>query len=263
MTRIWRSLACATLAVTVTACSSSSSAPTAPATAQAPQISPATLTGLNNPDATLFAFGSAGTPAASPCAHNPATGQFSCQGQGGMHDGITFTVRHTYYDASGNIQPAFDAQTTAAVKTETTASGTSSYGGMTMTVDRTGVMMATGLGPNATTHTLNSTEQGTMSATMSNNGASGTMQSTMSATTTNLVVPVGRIAGPMLYPGPGTRLHSSTMTSTVNGQNRTTSMTRRETYDGSSIVRVEMTVNGVTEQCTVDLAARTSTCSSR
>lgn len=35
---------------------------------------------------------------------------------------------------------------------------------------------------------------------------------------------------------------------------------RQETFDGTSIVKVELTVNGVTQSCTFDLATRTSTC---
>jgi hypothetical protein len=38
---------------------------------------------------------------------------------------------------------------------------------------------------------------------------------------------------------------------------------RQETFNGTNIVQVELTINGVTQHCTFDLAARKSTCNDR
>ena len=44
------------------------------------------------------------------------------------------------------------------------------------------------------------------------------------------------------------------------GDSRGLTVRRRETFGGSTIVEVELTVNGVTPSCTFDLATNTSTC---
>jgi hypothetical protein len=62
------------------------------------------------------------------------------------------------------------------------------------------------------------------------------------------------------FPLSGSRTHSTTTTSTKGTETKTSSSSRTETFDGSGIVQVVMTVNGQTKNCTVDLASHTSTC---
>jgi hypothetical protein len=222
------------------------------------------MPGLNSPDASMFMVPGAVTMSyagAGSCAMTPATGQFTCPA--GMRDGLTYTIRQTFYDAAGNEQPAFNRETTASIRTETTASGTLTHQGMTTTTNRTGIMVTSGLGPNATTHTLNGSEQGTMSATMTQNGTTITLNATMSGATLDVVVPVRSAPDPTAYPLSGSRTHSATTTMTHPGGTTTATMTRRETFDGTNIVQIEMTNNGIVRTCTYDLAARTTTCGSR
>ena len=161
MKRNWLSfLATFATAATVAACSSST--PTAPnptPTTLSPVVPNTGASGLTNAEIPLFTVAGAGTyTGQGACTFNPSTGQFVCPDQ--SHGGLTVTSRFTLYDRSGNVQTAFDPATTASIKTETTASGTVSIGDNTVSINRSGVMTVSGLGPNATTHTLNGTEQG-------------------------------------------------------------------------------------------------------
>ncbi len=124
-------------------------------------------------------------------------------------------------------------------------------------------MTTTGLGPTATTHTLNGTEQGTTKSTSTRGGVTVTTDTSVTDTTTNFVVPVGRGEGTAAYPHSGVRVHTVTTTTSTPSGPRTMTTRRQETFNGSNVVQIEVTVNGVTQRCTFDLAARTSTCDNR
>ncbi len=271
MKATWRGLFLLILVVTVASCSSQQSPPAAPtssaSTSQAPPVptptAPSTPTttvgGLADPDARLFAVTAADTPAGAenPCVFDPASGQFVCPER--TRDGMTFTMRFTLYDASGNVQSARNRQT-AAIRTETTAEGSiTRENGATATVSRRGTMMTTGLGPDATTHTLNGNEQGTIVTTVTGrDGAKITTNTSVEDATTNLVVPVRPADRSAAYPLSGVRVH--TAVTKGPGDRGALTVRRQETFDGTNIVRIELTVNGVTQSCTFDLATKTSTC---
>lgn len=268
MARYWRGVTVLWIGVAMVACSDSKSPTTPPSPSNTPpgfsEVPPGAMPGLNSPDASMFLVTSAVTISsggAGACAMTPGSGQFICPG--GIRDGLSYTIRQTFYDAAGHEQPAFNRETTASTKIETTVSGTLTHQGMTMTTNRTGMMVTSGLGPNAITHTLNGSEQGTMSATLTHNGSPVSMNSTMSGATVNLVVPVRSAPDPAAYPLSGSRTHSATTTTTHPAGTTTATMTRQETFNGTSTVQIEMTTNGVTRSCTYDLAARTTTCGSR
>jgi len=251
-----------TLAVLATA-ACSSSAPTAPhptTQAQTTAFPTSTGSGLINAEIPLFAVSGADT-ASGPqgCVFNPAAGHFVCPEQ--SPQGIAVTTRFTFFDAAGNVQSAFDPATTSKIRTETTARGTMTFGEMTVTVDRIGVMTTSGLGPNATTHTLNGNEHGTITSSLP---GSRTMTMSVTGTTSNLVVPVTRGGAPA-YPLSGTRVHETT--TTMSGTNAPgglpMTVRRQETFNGTSTVLVEMTIGDMIQQCTYDLATRTTTCGLR
>lgn len=254
------------LAATALSCSESRQTPSAPSSpmmaATPPSMSQSPmgpLSSLADPDTRLFNVTGADTAPGGrgPCEYSPSTGQFVCQDQ--TRDGITFTMRYTLYDASGKAQSAFD-RNTASIKTETTAEGTTARdNGTTATINRRGTMTTTGLGPAATSHTLNGSEHGTVETTATaKDGTKVTTRSTIDSTTTNLVVPVRSGDRGSAYPLSGVRVHT---TVTTGPQSRgAVTVRRQETFDGTSVVRVELTVNGVTQQCSFDLATKTSTC---
>jgi hypothetical protein len=252
------------LTLALAGCSNETSSMSSPSPSGDGQDSSGSLSALANPDVPIFNLGAGDTSSdgRGPCVFDPESGQFVCPDR--SRDGITFTLRYTLYDANGNVQSRFDRATTASIRTETTASGTTTRENATSTIDRSGVMTTSGLGIGATTHTLNGTERGTVVTTASGqDGLKVTSHTTIQDSTTDLVVPVGskdRVRGPG-YPLSGVRVHETVTTSSKNGgEARTVTTRRKETFNGTNIVQVEITVNGVTQHCTFDLDTRQSTC---
>lgn len=256
----WRLVVLAFAAIAaVSGCSRSADTPTSP-TENAGQSSSA-LAALADPEVAIFNVTGADTSSGGrgPCEFNQATGQFVCPDQ--TRDGITFTMRFTLYDAGGNVLSAFDRTRVASIKTETTASGTTARSGASVTINRSGVMVTSGLGPGSTTHTLNGSEHGTVASTMTTaDGTRFTTNSTINDSTASLVVPVRNSRDDHAYPLSGVRVHATETTTTRGSTSRTVTTRRQETFNGTNIVQVELTINGVTQHCTFDLAAKTSTC---
>jgi hypothetical protein len=219
---------------------------------------------LTNPDVSMFAVPSADTGLAGsvgPCTLTPDTGHFGCPD--GRNGGLTVTRTVTYRDADGNTQPKFDAQTTASVTTDTTATGTQTRpDGSTATINRGGEMVVTGLLGDNMTRTVNGHEHGTVVGTSTaKDGSMITVNSTEDDTTADLVVPTANRPGNRLpFPLSGSRTHAETIVITGGPKAGTSMVVRTETFDGSGSAQVTITKNAVTETCTVDLTSKTNTC---
>ena len=242
------------LLMTAAACGQSSQSPTSPV----PFGSSAAVAALSNADVPICNVTAAGTlsgQSQGPCQFNgPGGGRFDCLEHRGGNLNFTRTV--TYYDASGVVQSAYDATTTASTKTETSASGSvTTRDGGTATFNRSGVMIVTGLAGAETSRTLNGTETGTVNIS----GTGFTTNTSITDTTTNLVVPVPR-TGKDTPPLSGSRTHSTSSTTTRGSVTHTDTMTRTETFDGTNIVQVVLTINGVTQNCTNDISNHSTTC---
>jgi hypothetical protein len=243
----------------------------------------ASIASLASPDVPIFQVGTAdtlssdnsgGTPMGpGPCQFDGASGQFGCADA--RKGNVNLTRKVIFRDADGNVQSSFDKTTTASVEVQTSADGTTSRpGGGTATIHRTGDMITSGLAGEETTHTLNGTEQGTVDGAWTlPDGTMATESTTISDSTHNLVIPVpaksdgmrpgGPGAGlnvPPPFPLSGSRTHATTTTSTRGSETKTTSLTRTETFDGTGVVQVVITINGETKNCTVDLVSHTNTC---
>jgi hypothetical protein len=250
------------LGVAAASCSSPGSAPAAPTapTQQAtmPTMSGSGPAGLADADAKLMAVTPADSPSGQPpCQFKPETGEFECPSQ--TRDGITFTRQFELYDAKG-VELSQFGPNVASIKTRTTANGTTTReNGAVATIQRAGEMMTTGLGPGAKSHTLNGWEKGTVTVVWTGkDGAKITTTTTIDGTTTNLVVPVRPGDPTKAYPLSGTRIHTTTTTGW--GGKGPLTVRRQETFDGTSTVQVQLTMNGVTQSCTFDLATKTNTC---
>ena len=204
---------------------------------------------------TLFDVSAAGTSGNGGCQY--ADGVFVCRDS---RDGLTMTRTIAFFDAAGNAQARFDPVTTASHKATMSVKGTLTLPrGGTATIDRSGSMTVTGLAGNETTHTLNGTEGGTIvHSGITVGGSPMVSTTTVHDTTYNLVVPVGRnLARP--WPISGSRVHVSTTAMTSSGGTTVPSlapMTMRvkETFNGTSVVTIEMTTPMGTRTCTRDLA---------
>jgi hypothetical protein len=254
-------------------CAQSQTSPSLKATqAQTLAAAGTAIVALTSPDTPIFEVSAADTSTSTgstsgpgPCVFDDTTGQFSCPDM--SRDGITLTRTFTIRDAAGNVQSKFDATTTASVEVQTSASGTTSRPhGATVTINRTGDITTSGLAGAETTHALNGTEQGTIVAvSTASDGTQVTDSTTVSDATQNLVVPVPANgtqprADAGRFPLSGSRSHSTTTTTTRGSDTKTNSTSRTETFDGTSVVQVVLTVNGQTQNCTVDLSSHTNTC---
>jgi hypothetical protein len=204
----------------------------------------------------MFDIGPAGTTTGGACAYTD--GEFVCPSQ--SRDGLTMTRTFAFYDAAGNAQQRPDPITTASHRTSITVTGTIRTPRGPATINRAGTMIISGLAGTETTHTLNGTEGGSIVAeNKTPTGQTFTTTTTIHDTTSNLVVPVGPAAGPaQRWPLSGFRVHTST--TDITGINRPavfTAITTRikETFNGTSIVTVEITTPAGTRTCTRDLAA--------
>jgi hypothetical protein len=235
------------------------------------QVSGADALASGDSAAAASVSGGGTPPGPGPCLFDPSGGQFACPDP--RKGNLNLTRRVTFRDAAGNVQSAFDKDTTESIEVETSADGTMNRpGGGTVTIHRTGDMTTSGLSGAETTRILNGTEQGTIDGTWTlPDGTSASEHTTISDSTNNLVIPArpkgdGTTPNPMTPPPnplSGSRTHSTTTTGTKGGQTKTTTMSRTETFDGTSIVQVVLTLNGQTKNCTVDLANHTSTCGNK
>lgn len=198
------------------------------------------------------------------CTYNAATGWFECPPV--TRDGITIVRSFALFDASGNPQSKRDALTTASVKIRTSVSGSTvpRDGNGTMTVDRSGELEITGLEGQETQRTHNGTEGGTVVTQRTRSGIAVESTATTTDETRNVVIPVPVRGSDKKWPLSGSTIHSSTTTvkRLDTGESRTYSTRRVVTYNGTSLVPVEITRNGTTRSCTLDLQARKLTCSS-
>lgn len=221
---------------------------------------PADLDALADPDVPTFEVGATGANRGGPCTYSESDGRFVCPEVN--RNGIVITRQFTLYDAAGNVQSQHDRLTTASMRTETTAKGTGTgRDGGTVTVDRSGVMVVSGMEGEETQRTMNGVEHGTMAREFTGrDGAAVRMGHVVADSTQNLVVPVPR-ERERPWPLSGVRVHAVTSTNSVGGaEPRTMTHVVRETFDGTSVVTVEITTDRGTISCTRDLANHTSTC---
>jgi hypothetical protein len=176
-------------------------------------------------------------------------GKFECTNGG--RDGVTVTRTCTFKDAQGNVQPAYDATTTASVVLHAEVNGTLDRGHMGGTMQRVSDLTVTGLAGAETSMTWNGTSSGSSSRVHTRDG--GTMEMAMSEqeSIAGVVIPVPRT--PTSWPTAGTISRQVTVTFTGGPKDGTTE-TRNVTitFDGTQYATI--TVNGETFQ--FDLAKR-------
>lgn len=189
-----------------------------------------------------------GATSAAPrnCAWSDAAQAFACAPT--TANGLTFTYAYTPLDAGGHAQRTPDRTTTDALRTTHTVQGTLAAPGATsatITIDERQTATIRGLlaGPR--------TVDGTMTLTSSTALAGGpTTRLQLTQTTTGLVLPDGT------SPWPKAGTVTSDVLDPATGQHATHSVM---TFNGTSIVGLVFTTAGVTQRCTLDLAATSAT----
>jgi hypothetical protein len=247
--RAFRAIALVIVAAYVAACGSdSSTAPDHPPADLGAVLSEMALPSI----ASSLVPGMPATPdvstlAPSSCSYSSASQSFTCPTV--TASGITFTRSFTLLSASGTPQSQFDPAATAAVRTNSTATGTITTDGSTITLDGQDALTLSGILTGV--HVLN----GTSVMNVHGTDAGSTTPYAMSITTTiaDLVLP----ATPAdKWPKSGRILVD--ITDSMQGSPAT--MHLAMTFNGTSKVVVTMVSDGFSMTCTVDLASQSPAC---
>ena len=194
-----------------------------------------------------------GDPGRTPaCAFVAESGRFECSPE--SREGITITRSYALYDNAGTVQDK-RGENTDAMNTRIEASGTRTHTNGQMTVQRSSNMTVTGLAAGSAARTFNGSESGTVSGTRTTTRGTMTSTETFEAATVDVVKSADRAAHP--YPLSGTISRSATTTTSIeDGQARTRTRSEVITFNGTNLVQVVITHNGVSRNCTRDIAPR-------
>lgn len=198
-------------------------------------------------------FGRWNFPTDTSCHYSSATGIVTCGPT--THRGITVSRTIRFQTAAGAAQAAFDTATTNTVTTTATVSGTTTRrDSSTSTISSSSNQVVTGLASSSTQRTVNSASAGTETTTGTSPQGAFTAKRTTGDTVKAVVIPKATTANPRPYPTAGSIIRAMSATVTMAGQT-TRSSTRREviTYDGSATAKVVITLDGVTQNCTLPL----------
>jgi hypothetical protein len=207
---------------------------TVPAAAAA---SAATVGGVSAPASVTM-------PASSSCSYNSSTTLFECPAK--TTNGVTVNVSYQLLDASNVAQSAYNASTTAALRTVVNVIGTisQSVNGTTVNGSFTHTGDDTLSGLLTDTHTLHGVGVGTV------NFSGLALTLTTNDTIANVVLPKKSSGNP--YPQSGSII--TNVISPVPGTTARVVMT----FNGTSIVTVTYVSTLVSKTCTVDLSKPSS-----
>lgn len=167
----------------------------------------------------------------------------------GRLPGRTRTV--TYYDANGNVQPAYDRETTATIHTVLEVSREAEREGWSASIERVHDMTISGLLGQETTRIFNGTRESTVTRSRHVEGTvvrSYEMED--NSVIDDVVVPVPGSDSP--WPLSGTITHTLDITATRGDETKTVNRVVVITFNGTQFPT--MTVNG--EPFELDLGAR-------
>jgi hypothetical protein len=201
-------------------------------------------------------FGRFDLPAS--CTFDATSGRVTCPEKTGRGD--TVNVSFAFKDKDGTAQAKFDTSTTNSVNVQTTVAGSrmrkdSSVTTLSHSSDRT----VTGLAAGSTERTVNGSAKAHESSTGKRDSVTFTVVRDAGDTTTNVVIPI--VDGKPTIPSSGSVIRAMSVTITPQG-GATTTKTRREvvTFDGSNVVKVVVTQDGETKNCTITLPGRKLVC---
>ena len=194
------------------------------------------------------------------CTFNAGTGVVTCPET--TKHGLTVNASYAFKDTAGVAQAKFDTLSTNSVNVKTSVEGTKTHkdGAATTTVDHSSDRTVVGLAPGKTSRTINGTAQASETTVGTREGVEFTASREASDTTTNLVIPI--VDGKPTIPTSGVVIRNMKVTITKEGEEARTK-TRREkiTFDGTSVITVQITQDGVTKNCTITLPGRELSCS--
>lgn len=193
------------------------------------------------------------------CTFNSTTGVVTCPET--TKHGLKVNVSYAFKDTAGVAQAKFDTVSTNSVNVKTTVTGSKTHheGAATTTVDHSSDRTVVGLAPGKTSRTVNGTAKAKEVTTGKREGVDFTSTRQASDTTTNLVVPI--VDGKPTIPSSGVVIRNMKVTIVKAGTDSATKSRREKiTFDGTNVVKVEITQNGVTKKCTLTLPGRDLVC---
>ena len=200
-----------------------------------------------------------------PCRYDEANGRWVCAPI--TRDGLTFHRSFAYIDGDGNPMRRFDPLLTAAVKTRNGVSGTLQRENMTVRIRSTGEMTVSGLLGEETTHTLDGREAGRRESELVTDQGTARSVVEFANRTIAVVVPVVRradgVAPSRQWPISGQTVRAHSVTATRNGETHTERWRETMTFNGTSVVPVEIVSPRGTRNCERNLATGALSCDQR
>lgn len=272
-------IAVASLLAGLAACSSDSTAPQPSLGSQgsqtvAPTIEATTVATVGisqdqaNATSVLASVGAAGVhydlaggdKAHPECTYSPATGRVVCVEV--VENGLTYNRSLAFLDAAGNPQPRRDSNTVS-INRRQSVNGTTVRDSATVTIDRLSDFTVTGVQASSKQETRNGTESGTTTIVATLSSGKSTSLITFGDTVQNVVVLKPDSLVKQYWPSSGTIVRSLNGTRTLDGSAEHKAISRREviTFNGTAVIPVTITINGVTRTCTRDLRVNDHGCS--
>ena len=193
------------------------------------------------------------------CTFSATTGRVTCPET--ERRGLTVNVSYAFKDADGDAQPTFDTASTNSVNVKTAVEGEreSRDGLVTTTVTHVSDRTVAGLAPGSDERTVNGTASAREESEGTRDGIAFTALREAADTTTGVVIPI--VEGRPTIPSAGTVIRRMKVTITKDGEDPVTRFRREKiTFDGTNVVRIEITQDDVTKSCTLTLPGKNLTC---
>jgi len=205
------------------------------------------------------------------CAFNAATGRVVCP-TFEKHD-LDVNLSFAFLDVNGVAQAKYDTGTTNTVNVQTSVIGTKSRHGdddddvdvddddddVTSTVSHTSDRTVGGLATGSAARTVNGVAEAHETTTGTRDNAVFTAQRDAADTTTGLVIPL--VEGRPTFPSAGTVIRRMRVTITKDGAIARSRFRREKvTFDGTNVVKLEITQDDVTKNCTITLPSKKLVC---
>jgi hypothetical protein len=191
------------------------------------------------------------------CTYDSTSTRVTCPDK--VKEWITITASYQFKDTAGVPQPKYDTATTDFANAQVTVNGTKVRpDSATSTIDHRSDATITGLAAGSTERTVNGTASAVESTTGVRDSIEFSLVRTASDTVTGLVIPL--MEDRPTIPNAGVVIRNMRISITKAGETRTKSRREQITFDGTNVVSVIITQDGVTKNCTITLPSRKLVC---
>jgi hypothetical protein len=193
------------------------------------------------------------------CTFSASTGRVTCPPKD--RGGLTVNLSFAFKNAAGEAQTKFDSTSTDLLNVQTDITGTKTRhdGAVTSEVHHESDRTVSGLAPGSTERTVNGTAAAHETTTGTRDEVTFSADRVAYDTTRGLVIPL-RDGHPTL-PSAGTVIRQMTVT-IQKGSEEPRTMFRREqaTFDGTNVIKIQITQDDVTKNCTLTVPGKTLVC---